>query len=116
MSGMSMRNTAILGIALLAAALAGCGKKEQAPETNMAPANQAPATAPAAPQESTPAPMEQHPSTDGSTTAPAPTEGTTPPAADGNKAPELAKARRPDRRYAGSVVLDGRASRGYRDS
>jgi len=85
---MSMRNTAILGIALLAAALAGCGKKEQAPETNMAPANQAPATAPAAPQESTPAPMEQHPSTDGSTTAPAPTEGTTPPAADGNKAPE----------------------------
>ena len=83
-----MRNTAILGIALLAAALAGCGLLVLAPETNMAPANQAPAPAPAAPQESPPAPMEQHPSADGSTPAPAPTEGTTPPAAAGNNAPE----------------------------
>lgn len=94
-----MRNTAILGIALLAA-LAGCGKKEQAPETtDMAPATEAPATPPAAPQPSTPAPMDQHPGMDG-TTAPAPSDGmsttppstdgmsTTPPAADGNKAPE----------------------------
>ena len=84
-----MRNTAILGIALLAA-LAGCGKNEQAPETtDMAPATEAPATPPAAPQPSTPAPMDQS-GMDGSTTAPAPSDGmsTTPPAADGNKAPE----------------------------
>src|SRR3569832_3008977 len=108
MSGMSMRNTAILGIALLAAALAGCGKKEQAPETNMAPANQAPATAPAAPQESTPAPMEQPPSTDGSTTAPAPTEGTPPPAAAGNKVPVFAFACCSVWCFVGSVVFVGR--------
>src|SRR3569623_676076 len=58
---MFMRKTAILGIALLAVALAGCGKKadEHASENQMAPADQH-TPAPAAPETApAPAPSEQ---------------------------------------------------------
>lgn len=89
-----MRKTAILGIALLAVALAGCGKKadEHASENQMAPEQHTPA--PAAPETApaAPAPSEQ-PGMGGTTggmtapTEPAP-QGTTPPATNGTKAPE----------------------------
>jgi len=88
-----MRKTAILGIALLAVALAGCGKKadEHASENQMAPDQHTPA--PAAPETApAPAPSEQ-PGMGGTTggmtapTEPAPAQGT-PPATNGTKAPE----------------------------
>ena len=87
---MFMRKTAILSIALLAVALAGCGKKEEhAPETTVAPETQAPMTAPTPAPEQTPPPatMDQAPAT---TDPMAPSDGTmtTPPPADGTKAPE----------------------------
>lgn len=83
-----MRKTAILGIALLAAALAGCGKKadEHTPENQVAPADQLSAPAPAATE---PAPMTE-PSSDMSAPAEgtAPEQGMTPPAEGQPKAAE----------------------------
>ena len=55
-----MRKIAILGIALLAAALAGCGQKaDEQPENQVAPADQFSEPAPAATE---PAPMTEQPS------------------------------------------------------
>lgn len=56
-----MRKIAILGIALLAAALAGCGQKadEHTPENQVAPADQFSEPAPAVTE---PAPMTEQPS------------------------------------------------------
>ncbi len=84
-----MRKTAILGIALLAAALAGCGKKadEPMPENQVAPADQLSAPAPAVTE---PAPMTE-PSSDMSAPAAegtAPEQGMTPPAEEQPKAAE----------------------------
>lgn len=73
-----MRKIAILGIALLAGALAGCGKKaDEQPENQVAPAEQLSEPAPAVTE---PAPMTEQPS---DMSAPmegaAPEQGMTPP-------------------------------------